>query len=350
MPCARTAAAILVSRPTAVQPELGGPLRPAMGNIKHYVVAPPGGMALHGWLRTHAVGALAADLSQRPSYSPADLANRRPAWDDARDRPPPVVSRVKAVVVGFPKSGTSTIQESLARIGLRAVHQIHAGRPVAEFIYEGLIRHGDPFFQLGDVDAITQMDFCRPELRKNYWPNLDFSVLCAIRERHPDCKLILNYRDPARTADSIRRWHDLQKRIARADIPGLPRGYGATTAEIESWIRNHHQALRLAFGASPAFLEIDIASPRAPAQLGRALGVEIAWWGVANAGVANAGVANAGVANAGVANAGVANAGVAAANAARRRPVARAVTTYYFRLRALLRGVCIVPAVWAALV
>jgi hypothetical protein len=189
---------------------------------------------------------------------------------------------MRAVVIGFPKAGTSTVQTALARSGLRAFHQIYRKQPIGKLVYAGLLRHGDPFHSFPDVDVLTQMDICMPARHLNYWPNLDLTVLSAIRARHPDCLMILNRREPAAIARSISRWGDLQARITRSDIPGLPRGFGNTPADLEAWISRHHAAVTGMFGGQPGFLDLDITSKEAPARLGAFLGLEIAWWGQAN--------------------------------------------------------------------
>jgi hypothetical protein len=189
---------------------------------------------------------------------------------------------VRAVAVGFPKSGTSTIYEALLRAGLRSVHWTHRGEPIGKLVYDGWFEDGDPFARLQDVDAITQMDYCKPAKKLNYWPNLDIALLVAIRERHPDCLLILNTRPAEGIAGSIERWGDMQHRIASQYIPGLPAGRGRTRAELVRWIEGHFSAVRATFRDDPAFLELDITAPDAADRLGAALGIPITWWGQAN--------------------------------------------------------------------
>jgi hypothetical protein len=189
---------------------------------------------------------------------------------------------MRAVVIGFPKAGTSTLQTAISRAGLRAFHQIYRGRPIGRLVYAGLLRHGDPFHFLPDADVLTQMDICRPESGENFWPNLDLAVLAAIRARRPDCLMILNRRDPAAIAGSIGRWYDLQARIVASDVPGLPRGFGGTAAELERWITGHYDAVTTLFGGGPGFLDLEITSEDARERLGAFLGLEIPWWGQAN--------------------------------------------------------------------
>lgn len=189
---------------------------------------------------------------------------------------------MRAVAIGFPKSGTSTLQRALTHAGLRCFHQFYRNKPVGKLVYDGLRANGDPFTLMPGADVLTQMDICRPNLGLNFWPNLDLAVLVAIRARHPDCLLILNRRDPAATAASMARWDDLQARITLSDIPGLPQGHGGETRDLEGWIVRHHAAVEAMFGGRPGFLDLDITAPDARDRLGAALGIAVTWWGRAN--------------------------------------------------------------------
>jgi hypothetical protein len=189
---------------------------------------------------------------------------------------------MRAVVIGFPKSGTTTLQMALQRSGLRSAHWRLKGEAIGRLVYDGWFETGDPFAKLTGLDVITQMDICVPKEGLNFWPNLDIALLLAMREAHPRCLFILNARDPARIADSILRWGDLARRIARGAQPGLPEGRGAERAELERWIAAHHAAVRKVFAGDPHFLDLDIEAPDAPERLGAALGITVKWWGRAN--------------------------------------------------------------------
>lgn len=188
---------------------------------------------------------------------------------------------MKLFVIGFPKSGTTTLTVALRESGLNVAHwQVESGRFVGAMIYRGLLSRRDPFAELEQFDAVTQADVCLPGRNINLWPNLDFAVLRAIRRTHPECQLLLNYREPAKIAESMMRWPALQARLTRANIPGLPRGAGRTAEQLTLWIENHFDACRTFFASDPRFVEIDIASEEAPIALGNALGMTIKGWGV----------------------------------------------------------------------
>lgn len=189
---------------------------------------------------------------------------------------------MRAIVVGFPKSGTTTLQEALKKSGLRCAHWRHGGQPIGRLVYDGWFDLGDPFAHFPKLDVLTQMDICVPAEGLNEWPNLDIALLIAIRQLHPDCLFIMNARDPAATADSILRWGNLARRLSEGAQPGLPPGRGIRRDDLTRWIATQQAAMRHVFAADRRFLDLDITEPDAPAKLGAALGIEIAWWGRAN--------------------------------------------------------------------
>jgi hypothetical protein len=187
---------------------------------------------------------------------------------------------MKLMLIGFPKSGTTTITRALETSGLKVAHWVDDGRRfIGGLIYDGLFRARDPFAHLKDYDAITQADVCLPAQGINWWPNLDFAMLRAIRREHPTCLLVLNYRKPEAVCDSIIQWNDLQKRVEMAEIPGLPAGRGGKRGELITWIENHFDACRNYFSGDDRFLEIDIESAAAPILLSEALNMTITHWG-----------------------------------------------------------------------
>lgn len=190
---------------------------------------------------------------------------------------------VRALIIGFPKSGTSTIQTTFEKAGLKAVHWRVGDVYVGQKIYESHFAGRNPLEHFLDYDAITQTDVCLPGAGLNYWPQLDLAVLAAIRRHNPDCVFILNRREPKAVARSIANWGDFQTRLVVSEIPGLPMGYGRTAEELMIWIEAHHDAVKRYFAADPKFLDLDILAPDARERLAAAIGVELTWWGRSNA-------------------------------------------------------------------
>lgn len=184
------------------------------------------------------------------------------------------------MAIGFPKSGTTSLTRALETSGLKAAHwQDDKYRFVGKLIYHAVVNGLDPFAHLDGYDAVTQADVCLPKKGVNYWPNLDFAILRAIRRAHPECLFLLNYRRPEAICDSIMNWRGMQTRLETAEIPGLPAGAGSTRAQLMTWIENHFDACRAYFANDDRFVEVDIESPDVPEQLGKVLGIRIKGWG-----------------------------------------------------------------------
>ncbi|MDR5876198.1 tetratricopeptide repeat protein [Halomonas sp. CUBES01] len=188
----------------------------------------------------------------------------------------------KIFLVGFPKSGTSTIQKALEETGYTSAHWKVKEGFVGQLMYQGLQDHDDPWHYLQGYDAITQGDVCIPARDLNYWPNLDFETIAKIQEKHPDCLFILNYRDPEKIVSSIERWGDLLDRLKVSYVPGLYFSEGDDAENLRVWIESHFDKVRDYFEGSENFIEVDINNEDAPNKIGQKLGVQLAWWGVAN--------------------------------------------------------------------
>lgn len=198
---------------------------------------------------------------------------------------------LSVVNLGLPKSGTTTLAQALERAGLRvADHRLKAreqDRPgkrrvfVANLLYQGYFRSGDPMELMADYDAISEMSFIHG--RFSVWPQCDFALLAALRECHPQVRFIATRRDSAAISASMMNWNNLGRtRLPASHIPGLPPGFGATEGEQIRWIDGHYRCLRHWFRDDPDFLELDVAAPDAQARVAALLGRDLPWWGQAN--------------------------------------------------------------------
>ncbi|SLN38626.1 hypothetical protein ROJ8625_01783 [Roseivivax jejudonensis] len=194
--------------------------------------------------------------------------------------------------LGLPKTGTTTLSHALRSAGLRTadwkLRPAQTDDPdlrdvfVGEILYGDYFAHGDPLRRLSGFDAITEMNALGPH--GNYWPQTDWALLDAIRTRHPDTLFVLSRRDPASAADSMMRWRSLgTRRMPRHTVPGLPKGWGGTTAELARWVDGHQRFCDAIFAGSDRYLAYDIEDPEAPQRIAAFIGRPLPWWGVANA-------------------------------------------------------------------
>lgn len=197
------------------------------------------------------------------------------------------MTQPKIINLGLPKSGTTTLATAFEAAGLNVADWM-ARRDTGENIgfvgrlmYKGYFKSGDPLAYMPDFDAFTEISVVRRG--RNFWPQTDWAIIAAIREKHPGARFLLSARDPVQHADSIRRWSNLGKtRLPENHVPGLPQYHGQNPGEIERWLQAHIDFCRHVFRGADDFLEFDIADPEAPARISAFTGVELPWWGKAN--------------------------------------------------------------------
>ena len=189
---------------------------------------------------------------------------------------------MKLFLVGLPKSGTSTIHKAIHCSGLRSVHWQYGsqGPFVGPSIKARYDDGEDPLADWHDFDAITQADFI--DNRVSIWPQMEPETLAAIRRYHPECRFLLNYRDPDAIVDSMTRWGNLRDRLSKLGAPGLPPRAADTDNGLLEWIEEHYRQVRARHANDPLFCEIDIAAADARERLGDFVGRHIEWWGVEN--------------------------------------------------------------------
>jgi hypothetical protein len=198
---------------------------------------------------------------------------------------------LKLLNLGLPKSGTTTLARALKLAGWKvADYRIRPrqtpeatlhGAYVADLLYDGYYQTGDPTALLPGFDAISESSLLQQH--RSVWPQTDAALVRAIRARHLDVRLLATSRDPFEMSQSMLAWSDMgTERLPGKAVPGLPVGFGRTTAERVRWIEGHYATLRQLYGADPAFLDLDIAAPDARDRLSAFLRIDLPWWGKAN--------------------------------------------------------------------
>lgn len=202
------------------------------------------------------------------------------------------MSTLKVVNLGLPKTGTTTLARALKIAGFRvADHRIRPRQTetaalkdafVADLMYRGYFQSGDPAELFEDFNAVTEMSCLRKG--RSLWPQMDFALIDAIRKHHPKVRFLASRRNSWDVSQSMLAWSDLgTDRLHTSDIPGLPAGYGETSRERVQWIDGHYDHLRALFAGDPSYLEYDVASTSAQVAVAAHLGVDLPWWGQANA-------------------------------------------------------------------
>lgn len=200
-------------------------------------------------------------------------------------------SRLRVINLGLPKSGTTTLARALRIAGLATADYRIRRRQVGDaarqgvfvgaLLYRGFFETGDPLALMPEFDAFSEISALREG--QSLWPQCDYALIAAIRAHHPGARFLLSMRDARELSNSMLRWSNLgTERLPKQDIPGLPAGFGATTAERMTWIEGHHAHVRAIFSGDPALLAYDLADPEAPAKIASHIGRDLPWWGKAN--------------------------------------------------------------------
>lgn len=194
---------------------------------------------------------------------------------------------MRLINLGLPKSGTTTLHNALTRAGLKSAHWAlenaqgnydtqSLGNYIGYRIYRDYLAGLDPFADLTEFDALTQMDMVSDSY--SFWPQFDHALLQEVRRRHPDCLFVLLTRDPAKLLKSLDHWYDLRRRIALRGAPGLPAPFAQDDAAVMNWISGHFENVRTWFWDDPLFLDVDLDDPLTPATLAKAIGVPSLNW------------------------------------------------------------------------
>lgn len=198
---------------------------------------------------------------------------------------------LRVVNLGLPKTGTTTLARALRRARLHVADyrirprqtqntDLH-GAYVADLLYRGLYQTGNPAHHFGDFEAISEMSLLREG--RSVWPQMDFGIIDALRKHNPGVKFLASSRASFEISQSMLAWSDLgTARLPETDIPGLPAGYGETSAERVQWIEAHYAHLRAIFGDDEDFLEYDVADPAARDLISGFLEIPVTWWGKSN--------------------------------------------------------------------
>ena len=179
------------------------------------------------------------------------------------------MSRLRIINLGLPKTGTTTLTDALRQAGLTVADwKIRRGQSkrndiigehVGKVIYADYFDSGDPLARLDEFDMINEMSAVRHD--RSLWPQTDWGLLAAIQDHHPNVKF-----------------------LPMADIPGLPRGFGASEDELARWLEGHFKFCRRVFQGCDNFLEYDIEDADAQGKIAGYLGIDLPWWGQSNVG------------------------------------------------------------------
>lgn len=117
---------------------------------------------------------------------------------------------MKIILLGFPKSGTSSFQTLFKQLGYKTVHWKVNGNFIGKIIKTNKDNKKRLLTGLDQYDCITQLDVC---VSKNdaYWPQIvDYKQLY---DENKNVVFILNTREPSKVLSSFKRWNKYNQRM-----------------------------------------------------------------------------------------------------------------------------------------
>jgi len=165
------------------------------------------------------------------------------------------------LVMGLPKSGTTSINEFFVCNGYKTSHQFCGGKGGSRniafcgSIIKSNVEHGYPaLFQTGYYDVYTQLDVemkigsVEESSGECYFPQVE--ALDEIHAEFPKATFILNTRDISKWYKSVSGHGRMVERLALCDMPGFPPSnevkeedfiklYESQITRIKSFVKNH---------------------------------------------------------------------------------------------------------------
>ncbi len=158
------------------------------------------------------------------------------------------------ILLGFPKSGTSSFQILFEKLGLKSIHWKYGDKYVGTTINENKKKNLPLLSGFENIDAITQMDICI-STEHCYWPQLvDFK---KIYFENKDAIFILNKRNPKKILNSFKKWNNYYERIHKYN-PELIKD--KTENGFITYIKNYYIEVETFFKDIPyaKFISFDI--------------------------------------------------------------------------------------------
>lgn len=195
----------------------------------------------------------------------------------------------KILVVGLPKSGTSSITQFYRESkqfrschfacaipvdanGYGTYNNRTTGRYMGVCMAEAKQKKLPLIKTCGDYQMIGQMDF--PTSKVCYLPQI--TMLNELHEEHPDATFILNLRNADRWSDSVNRWKGLGTRLSYCEMGPI----NAKGISLRKWYHEHTLRIRQFVTDHPshALVEIDIESSDTGKRMANLFGLDEKFW------------------------------------------------------------------------
>jgi len=189
---------------------------------------------------------------------------------------------LRVFVLGLPKSGTSTLQDSFLKADLKSLHwhTKSVDKYAGNSMYSRWFKGEDIMADFPDFDAVTQADLLTKST--SFWPQMDPAMLRGLSEQNKGLKFILNIRDPRHIANSMEKWGNFMERLYTVGAPGMPPRSATNKRRVIQWIEGHYRNTKDLFEGSEEFMTYDIEDTDANVRIGSFIGTQLNWWGHSN--------------------------------------------------------------------
>ena len=121
------------------------------------------------------------------------------------------------ILIGFPKSGTSSFHKLFLDLGYKSYHWTKDGEYIGTMIKNNKINNKPLLCDFLDTDVITEMNVSVDE-NNAYWPQVtDYEKLY---NENPSSIFILNKRDPEKILSSFKKWGRIYQNVLE-NLPEL---------------------------------------------------------------------------------------------------------------------------------
>ena len=162
------------------------------------------------------------------------------------------------ILIGLPKSGTTSFNELFTRLGYRTYHWKKGHEYIGTMVRQNKERNRPLLEGFGKDDCITQMDVCISK-EHCYWPQIvDYEQL--YRE-NPDAIFILNKRDPDKVLSSFKKWNALGGPMDRRLFMYNPELVESNSDDgFVSFVHEHYSNIERFFSTCPdaRFVSYDV--------------------------------------------------------------------------------------------
>jgi hypothetical protein len=114
------------------------------------------------------------------------------------------------ILLGFPKSGTTSFQKLFSELGYNSYHWRKNNQYIGEMVYKNKINNKPLLNDFLDADVITQLDVCLNE-KCSYWPQIEHYK--QLYKENPNSIFILNKRNPEKILKSFKNWNNYDERL-----------------------------------------------------------------------------------------------------------------------------------------